>query len=113
MCGSRDVGLCFWIPAEEEEEEDEASRGIMECYATPWPLWRESRILWHIVEPSFAFGASLSLSPSLIALSFLSLGGLMPACRPEGFCVLFFVLLERECGKNNSLKPSILLVLLV
>ena len=27
----------------------------MECYATPWPLWRESWILWHIVEPSFAF----------------------------------------------------------
>ena len=22
MCGSRDVGLCFWIPAEEEEEEE-------------------------------------------------------------------------------------------
>ena len=36
------------------------------------------------VETSFAFGAILSLSPSLIALSFLSLGGLMPACRPEG-----------------------------
>ena len=30
MCGSRDVGLCFWIPAEEEEEEEEEeeSRGI-------------------------------------------------------------------------------------
>ena len=74
----------------------------MECYATPWPLWRESWILWHIVEPSFAFGASLSLSPSLIALSFLSLGGLIK----EGVviynsflywiiccCVLLFVLL--------------------
>ena len=55
-----------------------------ECYATPWPLWRESRILWHIVETSFAFGSILSLSASLIALSFLSLGGLMRPCRPEG-----------------------------
>ena len=33
----------------------------MECYATPWPLWRESRNLLHFIEPSFAFGASLSL----------------------------------------------------
>ena len=52
----------------------------LECYATPWPLWRESRILWRIVETSFAFGDILSLSPSLIAVSFLSLRGLMPAC---------------------------------
>ena len=22
----------------------------MECYATPWPLWRESRNLWHFKE---------------------------------------------------------------
>ena len=28
-------------------------RYILECYATPWPLWRESRILWHIIETSF------------------------------------------------------------
>ena len=47
----------------------------MECYATPWGLWRESRILWHIVETSLTFFATLSHSPSLIALSFLSLGG--------------------------------------
>ena len=53
----------------------------MECYATPWRLLRDSRILWHIVETSFAFGVilslSLSLPPSLIALSFLSFGGLI------------------------------------
>ena len=33
----------------------------MECYTTPGPLWRESMNLWHFIEPSFAFGASLSL----------------------------------------------------
>ena len=58
------------------------------------------------VEPSFAFGASLSLS--LIALSFLlPLGGCVHACRPEGLPEgLHF--LERECVKNNSLKPYVL-----
>ena len=66
---------------------------VMEYYATPWSLWRESWILWHSIELSFGFGVPLSLS--------------LP------HCVLLFVLLERECGKNNSLKPSILLVLLV
>ena len=50
----------------------------MECYATPWRLWRDGRILWHIVELSFAFeGMPLSLSPSFICLSFLSFGGLI------------------------------------
>ena len=33
----------------------------MECYTTPWPLWRESRNLWHFIELSFAFGVPLSL----------------------------------------------------
>ena len=33
----------------------------MECYATPWPLWRERRNFLHFIEPSFAFGAPLSL----------------------------------------------------
>ena len=57
----------------------------MECYATPWSLWRESRILWHIVELSLAFGGlPLSLSPSLFCLSFLSLVVLMPVCWPKG-----------------------------
>ena len=32
----------------------------MKCYATPRPLWTESRKLWHFIEPSFAFGASFS-----------------------------------------------------
>ena len=34
---------------------------------------RESRILWHFIEPSFAFCASLShsLPPSLLSLYFL------------------------------------------
>ena len=42
---------------------------LMECYATPWPLWRDSRILWHIVELSFAFeGMPLSLPPSFVSL---------------------------------------------
>ena len=43
----------------------------MECYATPWPLWRDSRILWHIVETSYAFevSCSLSLPPSFASLS--------------------------------------------
>ena len=56
----------------------------MECYVTPWPLKRGSRNLWHFVEPSFAF--------ELPSLSII--------CR----CVLLFVLLERECVKNNSLN---------
>ena len=48
----------------------------MECYATPWPLWRESRILWHIVELSFAFeGLPLSPPPSFVSLFCLE-GGL-------------------------------------
>ena len=52
----------------------------MECYATPWQLWRESRILWHIVELSFAFeGLPLSLSlPHLSLFSVLK----------EGVCLL-------------------------
>ena len=50
----------------------------MECR-----LLGDSTILWHILETSFAFGVILSLSPSFIALSFLSFGGLMPACKPE------------------------------
>ena len=29
------------------------ANSAMECYATPWPLWRESRNLWHFVKPSF------------------------------------------------------------
>ena len=33
----------------------------MECYATPWPLWRDSRNLWHFIELTFAFGIPLSL----------------------------------------------------
>ena len=33
----------------------------MECFAPPWPLWRERRNLWFFIEPSFALGASLSL----------------------------------------------------
>ena len=52
----------------------------MECYATPLRLLRDSRILWQIVELSFA---SPSLSPTLIGLSFLSLGGLMLDCKPD------------------------------
>ena len=56
----------------------------MECYATPWPLWRDSRILWHIVELSFAF-EGLPLSLSLPHLS------------------LFSVLKEGECLHNLSL----------
>ena len=71
----------------------------MECYATPWPLWRESRILWHIVELSFDFEGCLSPSPSLIGLPFLSLGGLMhnlSLCAP--FC-------SAGCERKTSLKP--------
>ena len=26
---------------------------VMECYATPWRLWRESRILYFFTEPSY------------------------------------------------------------
>ena len=26
---------------------------IMECYATPWRLWKESRILYFFTEPSY------------------------------------------------------------
>ena len=37
----------------------------MECYATPWPLWRESRNLKFFIEPSFALGARAPLSISL------------------------------------------------
>ena len=58
----------------------------MECYATPWMLWMESRNLkffyrktppLHLVLPSVSF--------SLIALSFLfPLGRCVHACRPKG-----------------------------
>ena len=33
----------------------------MECYTTLLSICRERRNLWHFIEPSFAFGASLSL----------------------------------------------------
>ena len=58
----------------------------MECYATPWPLWRESRNLFFI-EPSFAFSAPLSLYLLLIAHSFLF---------PLGGCVHIFQLKNRN-----------------
>ena len=56
----------------------------MECYATPWRLWRDSRLLWHIVVLSFVFEclSSVSLPPSFVSL--FAFGGLMPVCRPEG-----------------------------
>ena len=82
------------------------SKHVMECYATPWRLWRKSRILWHIVELSFAFeGLPLSLSPSLICLSFLFWRRVywIIWC-----CVLFIVLLERGWGKKISLKTCFL-----
>ena len=73
----------------------------LECYATPWPLWRESRILWHIVETSFAFGAILSLS--LPHCSLFSVFRRVNAClQARGTAIRAFTQL-----KNNSLKPSI------
>ena len=33
----------------------------MECYATPWRLWRESWNFLFFIEPSFPFNAPLSL----------------------------------------------------
>ena len=33
----------------------------MECYATPRPLWRESRNLWHFIEPYECHGKVPSL----------------------------------------------------
>ena len=33
----------------------------MECYATPWQLWRESRNLLIFTEPSYTEKAPLSL----------------------------------------------------
>ena len=33
----------------------------MECYATPWRLWRESRDLYIFTEPSYPGNAPLSL----------------------------------------------------
>ena len=59
----------------------------MECYATPWPLWRESWILWHIVEPSFAFVIILAhcLGGGVIFLQhFISqTWSHHPACKPK------------------------------
>ena len=43
----------------------------MECYTTPWPLWRESRNLWHFIELSFAFGVPLSLFLPYCSLFFV------------------------------------------
>ena len=43
----------------------------MECYDTPWQLWRECRKCSFVIEPSFALGAPLSLSLLLIVHSFL------------------------------------------
>ena len=45
---------------------------------------RESRILWHFIEPSFAFGASLSHFLPHCSLFFILFGGCVHACRPEG-----------------------------
>ena len=36
-------------------------RPKMECYATHWRLWRESRNLWIFTEPSYPKKAPLSL----------------------------------------------------
>ena len=44
---------------------------LMECYTTPWPLWRESRNLWHFIELSFAFGVPLSLFLPYCSLFFV------------------------------------------
>ena len=38
----------------------------MECYATPWQLWREHRNLLFFIEPSFALGAPLFFTISSI-----------------------------------------------
>ena len=106
----------------------------MECYATPWPLWRDSRILWHIVETSYAFevSCSLSLPPSFASLSdwrrvfaclqargtrvcnkgiYLWLFNIRGNCSLQFppvlnflMCVLLFVLLEWECGIITLLK---------
>ena len=96
----------------------------MECYATPWPLWRESRNLLHFIEPSFAFGASL-LKASFWGLFrtdfinhykmvtkqaniFLSLSHFLPHCSLFSFPFRRVSARLQARGiaiKKNSLKP--------
>ena len=54
--------LSIWVGCSRPDRKKDAEMlsYYLECYATPWPLWRENRILWHIVEPS--------LPPSLLSL---------------------------------------------
>ena len=84
---------------------------VMECYATLWRLWRDSRLLWHIVVLSFVFEclSSVSLPPSFVSL--FAFGGLMPVCRPEGqgtairaFIELF---LKQPLFKQNQKEHTI------
>ena len=66
----------------------------MECYATPWPLWRESRILFFFTEPSYP--------PSLFC------------CRElySLFCLNDLLESEkRRVWKNNSLKLQEILIM--
>ena len=44
----------------------------MECYATPWPLWRVRRNLWFFIKPSFALGAPLFLLLLQLVLFFFT-----------------------------------------
>ena len=68
----------------------------MECYATPWRLLRDSRIWWHIVETSFAFGVILSLSLSLPHCSLFFVFWRVNAC-----------LQARACeGGNKGIHPT-------
>ena len=76
------------------------------CYATPQPLWRETRNLQFFIEPSFAFSALLSLYLLLIALSFLfPLGGCMLA---QGLAISACTHLINKGGNGKLQFPPLL-----
>ena len=42
----------------------------MECYTTPWQLWRESKNFYFFIEPSLPVGAPLSLLHGTLSVFF-------------------------------------------